>query len=139
MVDGYCSDLTRTVVLGSATDTQRGMYGAVLGAQGAGIATVGPGVSGADAYEAACKVLETAGMAETFTHGLGHGVGLDIHEAPTLKTAYPDVLQTSDVVTVEPGVYIAGEGGVRIEDCVLVTDDGSEVLGSSPKDRLLEL
>lgn len=137
--DGYCSDLTRTVVLGSASDEQLELYDLVLQAHLTGIAAVGPDVSGADADAAARKVVADAGLVERFGHGLGHGVGLDVHEAPRLHAISEDILEPDDVVTVEPGVYLPDTGGIRIEDCVLITDDGAEVLGSAPKDRLIEL
>lgn len=138
-VDGYCSDLTRTVVLGPATDEQKDLYSLVLGAQVAGIAAAGPGISGRDVDAAARAVIEGAGHGERFGHGLGHGVGLDIHEAPRLHRISEDTLRTGDVVTVEPGVYVPGSGGIRIEDCVVITEDGAEVLGSAPKNELIEL
>lgn len=137
--EGYCSDLTRTVVLGAATDDQQQLYSLVLEAHNAGIAAVAPGVRGADVDAAARAIIEAAGHGERFGHGLGHGVGLDIHEAPRLHRISEDTLATGDVVTIEPGVYVPGSGGVRIEDCVLVTESGAEVIGSSPKDRLIEL
>ena len=138
-LSGYCSDLTRTVVLGGATDEQQRMYDLVLRAQTEGIAATGPGVRGVAADGAARSVIEAAGMGASFGHGLGHGVGLDIHEDPRLNRISEDTLAPGDVVTVEPGVYVQGTGGVRIEDCVLVTEDGQEVLGSAPKDELIEL
>lgn len=139
LVDGYHSDMTRTVVLGPATDEQREMYDLVLRAQAAGIAALGPGAHGREVDAAARKVIDDAGRAEEFAHGLGHGVGLDIHEAPNLGKTSEDTLAPGEVITVEPGVYVPGAGGVRIEDCVLVTGDGSEVLGSTHRDTLLEL
>lgn len=138
-VDGYCSDFTRTVVLGAASDEQRESYELVLRAHMAGIEAVRAGATGVDVDEAARSVMRDAGRVEQFGHGLGHGVGLDIHEAPTLRWTSEDTLQSGEVVTVEPGVYVVGSGGVRIEDCVVVTDDGAEVLGNAPKDALLEL
>lgn len=136
---GYCSDMTRTVVLGAASDEQQQMYDLVLRAQAAGIQALAPNVGGADVDRAARDVVAAAGLGERFGHGLGHGVGLDIHEEPTLKRISEDTLAEGNVVTVEPGVYVQGTGGVRIEDCVLVTATGSEVLGSAPKDELIEL
>jgi Xaa-Pro aminopeptidase len=137
--EGYCSDLTRTVVLGSATDDQRELYDLVSRAQRAGIDAIAADVAGVDADKAARDVIEAAGRGETFGHGLGHGVGLDIHEDPRLSRFSQDTLRAGDVVTVEPGSYTVDWGGVRIEDCVLVTEDGAEVLSSAPKDELLEL
>jgi Xaa-Pro aminopeptidase len=137
--EGYCSDLTRTIVLGPATDEQRALYDIVGRAQGSGIAAVSAGVDGRDADAAARGVISEAGYAELFGHGLGHGVGLEIHEAPRLHRAFQDRLRAGEVVTVEPGVYRVGFGGVRIEDCVVVTDSGAEVLGTAPKDDLIEL
>lgn len=139
LVDGYCSDLTRTVVLGPASDEQKEVYRLVLAAQQAGIDALKAGVDGKAVDAAARKVIEDAGYGQRFGHGLGHGVGLDIHEAPRLSKLSADTLQTNEVVTVEPGIYVPGEGGIRIEDCVLVTETGAEVLGTAPKAELLEL
>lgn len=138
-VDGYCSDLTRTVVLGPATEEQQEIYDLVLRAHRAGIAALRAGVHGADADAAARDLIEDAGRGEDFGHGLGHGVGLDIHEAPRLHRVSEDTLRAGDVVTVEPGIYKSPWGGIRIEDCVLVTDEGAETLGSAPKDELIEV
>ena len=138
-LDGYCSDLTRTVVLGPATEEQAAIYELVLEAQRTGIDAIAAGSSGRDVDAAARAVIEARGHGDDFGHGLGHGVGLDIHEAPKLATISTDELIERDVVTVEPGVYVRDRGGVRIEDCVLVTSSGAEVLGNAPKDRLIEL
>jgi Xaa-Pro aminopeptidase len=138
-VDGYCSDLTRTVVLGAATDEQRELYELVLRAQLAGIDAIRAGAAGVEVDAAAREVIAGAGKAESFGHGLGHGVGLDIHEDPRLSRFSKDVLRAGDVVTVEPGSYTVEWGGVRIEDCVLVTDDGADVLTGAPKTDLIEL
>jgi Xaa-Pro aminopeptidase len=137
--NGYCSDLTRTVVLGSATDQQREIYRVVLEAQRQGIEAVAPGSRGQAVDAQARGIIERAGYGDRFGHGLGHGVGLDIHEEPRLRRISEDTLQPGDVVTVEPGVYLDGVGGVRIEDIVLVTESGREVLGSAPKQELIEL
>lgn len=136
---GYCSDLTRTVVLGGATDEQRDLYDLVLRAQLAGIDVISAGANGVDVDAAARDIISAAGKAESFGHGLGHGVGLDIHEDPRLSRFSKDVLRAGDVVTVEPGSYAVDRGGIRIEDCVLVTEDGAEVLSSAPKSELIEL
>ena len=137
--EGYCSDLTRTVVLGAATDEQSQLYELVLAAQEAGVAAVAPRAGGAEVDRTARDVISQSGHAEHFGHGLGHGVGLDVHEAPRLHRISEDTLDIGDVVTVEPGVYLPDSGGIRIEDCVLVTASGAEVLGTAPKDRLIEL
>lgn len=138
VVDGYHSDMSRTVWLGSGEpdETTRRMHTAVLEAQEAGIAAVAPGVTGHDVDEACRAVLREHGMEDLFLHSTGHGVGLEIHEMPRLSQPSDDVLLPGDVVTVEPGVYMAGVGGVRIEDMVLVTDDGGEVLTRSHKELL---
>lgn len=136
---GYCSDLTRTVVLGPSTDEQRQVYDLVLAAQRVGIDRAGAGVRGQTVDAAARAVIEAAGSGDRFGHGLGHGVGLDVHEAPRLGRISEDTLVEGDVVTVEPGVYLPGAGGVRIEDCILVTGDGAQVLGAAPKNDLIEL
>ena len=138
-VGGYRSDLTRTVVLGPATDEQRVQYEIVREAQTRAIAAIRDGASGRVVDAAARDYITEAGHGDDFGHGLGHGVGLDIHEAPRLSRISEHVLSAGDVVTVEPGVYVRGSGGVRIEDCVLVTAEGVDVLGRAPKDRLIEL
>lgn len=134
VVDGYHSDMTRTIWLGAGADpVMEAIHAAVLAANEAGIRAVGPGVE-AQAVDEACRgVLRARGYEEHFVHSTGHGVGLEIHEAPWLRRSSADVLQPGDVVTVEPGVYLSGLGGVRIEDMVLVTEDGHEVLTTSDK------
>lgn len=136
-VEGYCSDMTRTVAVGEPDDRHREIYELVLNAQEAGLGALEPGVTGADADRAAREVIEKAGYGESFGHGLGHGVGLEVHEAPVLRRTSADVLEPGNVVTVEPGVYIDGWGGVRIEDLVVVTESGSEVLSKASKDLIV--
>lgn len=137
VLDGYCSDMTRTVHLGTARKGEREVYEAVLDAQLAGLAAVREGVSGADVDTAARQVLETAGYGEFFTHGTGHGVGLEIHETPRLgkkREGHVEArLKAGMVVTIEPGVYLPGKFGVRIEDTVLVTATGCEILTPTTK------
>ncbi len=132
-VDGYCADLTRTVVLGEPTPLFRERYNLVLTAQRAALDAIRPGVSGKEADAAARDVIAAAGAGEAFFHGLGHGVGLLIHEAPSLGQASEDTLQPGQIVTVEPGVYFDGWGGIRIEDLAVVTESGIEILSNSPK------
>ncbi|HET6866740.1 MAG TPA: Xaa-Pro peptidase family protein [Solirubrobacteraceae bacterium] len=127
-LDGYCSDCTRTVAAGAAPDRAREIYQLVLDAQLAGLDAVKPGADGRDVDGVARGRIEAAGHGEDFGHGLGHGVGLDVHEAPRLSQRSDSVLEPGNVVTVEPGVYLPGELGVRIEDLVLVTDNGREIL-----------
>jgi Xaa-Pro aminopeptidase len=138
-VDGYCSDLTRTVVLGPATEEQRETYELVPRAQAAGIEAARPGTKCADVDAAARNIIEVAGRGDEFGHGLGHGVGLDIHEEPAFSRISEDSLQGGEVMTVEPGVYVIGTGGIRIEDDIVIDSSGATVLGSAPKDRLIEL
>ena len=138
-VDGYRSDMTRSFVLGQPTPQQQDMLDAVLVAQQAGVDAVGPGVGAAD-IDAACREsLVEAGLAEFFTHGTGHGVGLEIHEAPGVNSRATATLTPGHVITVEPGVYIPDVGGVRWEDTVVVTPTGAEVLTRSPKQPVIEL
>ncbi|MCA9878031.1 MAG: aminopeptidase P family protein [Thermomicrobiales bacterium] len=132
-VDGYCADLTRTVVLGDPTPLFRERYNLVLAAQLAALGAVRPGVSGRDADAAARDVIAAAGHGDAFFHGLGHGVGLLIHEAPSLGQQSEDTLLPGQIVTVEPGVYFDGWGGIRIEDLAVVTESGIEILSNSPK------
>jgi len=133
--DGYCSDCTRTYATGEGIGTHaRDVYALVLAAQQAGLAAVMAGPSGPEVDAVAREVIERAGEGEHFGHGLGHGVGLEIHEAPRLsRTASEDPLRVGNVVTVEPGVYLPGQLGVRIEDLVVVGDRSQEVLTSLPK------
>ena len=138
-VDGYCSDMTRTVVIGPASDEYREMYDLVLRSHLAGVEAVAAGVPCADVDAASRGVIEAAGKGELFGHGLGHGVGLDIHEEPRMNRESKDSLIENDVVTIEPGVYVPGLGGVRIEDCVVAEDGGRRVLTSARKDDLIEL
>lgn len=135
-VGGYCADMTRTVTLGPASERQREIHAAVLAANEAGRAAVRPGMVGRDVHAAAAAVLEERGLGELFGHGLGHGVGLDVHEGPRLGPNSDDVLAAGMVVTVEPGVYEPGFGGVRIEDLVVVDGEGHRVVTSSPRELL---
>ncbi len=139
LLDGYCSDMTRTVHLGKASRRERDVYDAVLTAQQAAVATVRPGATCVAVDEAARGVLRKAKLAKWFTHSTGHGVGLEIHEGPRLAAKQVQVLEPGMVVTVEPGVYLPGKFGVRIEDMVLVTENGSDVLTAASAKGLLEL
>lgn len=136
LLDGYCSDCTRTYATGEAVSERgREVYELVLAAQLAGLAAVQPGRSGREIDAVSREVIEQAGFGERFGHGLGHGVGMEIHEAPRLsRTASEDPIPQGAVVTVEPGVYLPGELGVRIEDLVVVTASGCELLTSLPKE-----
>jgi Xaa-Pro aminopeptidase len=134
VVDGYCSDCTRTFAVGDISGSLRETYELVRRAQQAGLDAVRAGVSGRDADAAARAVIADAGHGESFGHGLGHGLGLLVHEAPALRPEAEEVLAAGNVVTVEPGIYLSGVAGIRIEDLVVVTDDGCEVLTSFPKE-----
>ncbi len=131
ILSGYCSDRTRTVHVGRPTREAQQIYEAVYEAQAAAIAAVKPGVSVDKVDEAARNILKKKGLARRFTHSTGHGVGLEIHEPPRIAAGQSQTLQTGMVITVEPGVYITGSGGVRIEDMVVVTNQGCEVLAAS--------
>ena len=137
IVDGYCSDMTRTVAIGELTETQARMVESVAAAQRAGVETVRAGATSREVDQACRAVIDEYGWAERFTHGTGHGVGLDIHEAPRVSAVSDATLEPGFVVTVEPGVYIAPHGGVRIEDTVVVTETGCTVLTASPKTLLV--
>ncbi|MGB9184755.1 MAG: Xaa-Pro peptidase family protein [Solirubrobacteraceae bacterium] len=132
-VDGYCSDCTRTLAAGEPTAQAREVYELVLSAQLTGLEAVRAGADGRAVDAAARAVIEAAGHGDNFGHGLGHGVGAEIHEAPRLSARSEDELQSGNVVTVEPGVYLSGQLGVRIEDLVVVTDEGCEILTSLDK------
>lgn len=133
-LDGYCSDCTRTFATGDPGDDARELYELVRSAQAAALEAVRPGIGGREADAAARRPIEAAGHGERFGHGLGHGVGLEVHEGPRLAASSEDELRAGNVVTVEPGVYLAGRFGVRIEDLVVVGRDGNRNLSGLPKE-----
>lgn len=137
-VEGYCSDMTRTVVLGEPDDEQREIHRTILAAQARALARVEPGVHCTDVDAAAREFIDSGNFAGKFAHGCGHGVGLDVHEAPTLAKRSEETLEPGMVVTVEPGIYIEGKLGARIEDLVLVTENGYELLSHATRE-LIEL
>ena len=136
IVDGYCSDCTRTFATGSLPDELHRAYEVCLEAQLEGLEAVRPGASGPGVDAAARDRIEAAGFGDAFGHGLGHGVGLLVHESPRLARESRDTLEERMVVTVEPGIYLAGLGGIRIEDLVVVRDGEPEVLTSFTKDLI---
>jgi Xaa-Pro aminopeptidase len=138
ILNGYCSDMTRTVSVGRLSGQERAAYEAVLEAQQAGVAAVKPGATCGEVDEAARAVLRKAGLSKYFTHSTGHGVGLEIHESPRLAAEQTQELEPGMVVTVEPGIYLAEKFGIRIEDMVAVTERGNKVLTTAPK-ALIEL
>ena len=134
VVDGYCSDCTRTFATGPLPDRLAEAYALCAQAQIDGLAAIRAGAPGSEVDAASRVAIEAAGLGAAYGHGLGHGVGIEIHEAPTLRAESDDVLVVGNVVTVEPGLYLEGVGGVRIEDLVVVTDDGYEVLTQFTKE-----
>ena len=134
---GYCSDMTRTVALGYATEEMQKVYQTVLEAQLAGIAITRAGVSGAEVDGAARQVIKDAGYGEYFGHGYGHSLGLEIHEAPNCNARNTEPLPVGAVCSAEPGIYLPGKFGVRIEDVVVVEESGCSILTKSPKDLLI--
>jgi len=135
VVDGYCSDCTRTFAVGAISERLQEIYALCLEAQLAGLAAVAPGAHGRDADAASRTLIEQAELGWAYGHGMGHGVGLQIHEAPTLRPESTDTLEVGNVVSVEPGIYLPDEGaGVRIEDLVVVTEDGCERLTQFDKE-----
>jgi Xaa-Pro aminopeptidase len=135
--NGYCSDMTRTVVVGPIDDKHKEIYDTVLNAQLAALDVIGPGIVAKEVDLAGRKVIEEAGYGEYFGHGIGHGVGLNVHERPSVGRTSEDVLEPGAVITVEPGIYIEGFGGVRIEDMVLVTEDGKRNLTACEKELIV--
>jgi Xaa-Pro aminopeptidase len=135
---GYCADVTRTVVVGKASERQREVYEAVKEANARARALIAPGMTGQQADAIARDALTARGFGDAFGHGLGHGLGIEVHEAPRLSRVAEGKLPEGAVVTIEPGVYLPGWGGVRIEDDVHLTDDGAELLTDFPRD-LIEL
>ncbi|MGH9183415.1 MAG: M24 family metallopeptidase, partial [Acidimicrobiales bacterium] len=134
VVDGYCSDMTRTVMVGEPSAVQRRMLEVVTASQAAGVGSVAAGVACAQVDQACRAVIDDAGWGDSFLHSTGHGVGLDVHEEPRVATTSTASLVVGNVVTVEPGVYLPEHGGVRIEDTVVVTADGCRPLTTTPKD-----
>lgn len=136
-IDGYCSDMTRTVALGPISDEMRRVYETVLEAQLAGIAAARAGIPGRDVDKAARDVIEKAGYGEFFGHGLGHSVGLLIHEGPNTNPREERILPVGAVITSEPGIYLPGRFGVRIEDMLLLTEKGCRNLTKAPKNLII--
>ena len=134
MVNGYCSDCTRTFATGDVSDEAREIYDLVREAQAAALEAVAAGIGAAAVDAAAREPISAAGHGDEFGHGVGHGVGIEVHEAPRLATSSEDELIAGDVVTIEPGVYVPGRFGVRIEDLVVVEPNGARKLSSHPKE-----
>jgi len=135
--DHYCSDLTRTLCLGKPTSALADVHAAVLRANRAAAAKIRPGMTGAEADAIARGVLEKAGYGKAFGHGLGHGIGLEVHESPSLSSTSKTILEPGHIVTIEPGVYLPGSLGVRIEDVALITEKGCEILSTAPRELIL--
>ena len=137
LYQGYCSDMTRTVAVGFATEEMKQVYGTVLKAQLAGIAATRAGVTGKDIDGAARKVITDAGYGKYFGHGYGHSLGLEIHESPNCNIANENPMEAGNVCSAEPGIYLPGKFGVRIEDVVVIQEGGCEVLTKSPKELIV--
>lgn len=137
--DGYCSDMTRTVAVGHATDEMKNIYSTVLEAQLAGIAAARAGIPGCEIDKAARDVIAAAGYGEYFGHGFGHSLGLDIHEWPNANPRGKDIMPVGAVVSAEPGIYLPGKFGVRIEDVMILRENGAEVITKAPKNELIIL
>lgn len=135
--NGYCSDMTRTVAVGHVTEEMEAVYNTVLDAQLAGIATARAGITGREVDAAARRIIADAGYGDAFGHGFGHGVGLDIHEAPNASTRADAVLPAGSILTAEPGIYLPGKFGVRIEDMLFVIEDGCVNLTDAPKELMI--
>ena len=134
---GYCSDMTRTVAVGRVTEEMETVYHTVLRAQLAGIAAAKAGVPGCEIHNAAARVIAEAGYGEYFGHGFGHGVGVEIHESPRASSTWKEPLPAGAVISAEPGIYLPGRFGVRIEDVVIIQDDGCENIHRAPKELLI--
>lgn len=134
---GYCSDMTRTVAVGFATEEMQKVYQTVLSAQQAGIAAARAGITGRDVDAAARAVIAAAGYGAYFGHSFGHGVGVEIHEAPNASPSNELPLPAGAVISAEPGVYLPGKLGVRIEDVILLTETGCRNLTKAPKELLI--
>ena len=137
LYNGYCSDMTRTVAMGHVTEEMEKVYNTVLAAQLAGLAVTKAGVPGQEIDAAARKVIEDAGYGPYFGHGYGHSVGLEIHENPSPAGRNDQPMPLHAVASAEPGIYLPGQFGVRIEDCVIYTEDGYENLATSPKNLIV--
>ena len=137
MLDGYCSDMTRTVAIGHATEEMEKVYNTVLAAQNAGIAAAKAGVKGMDIHAAAAKVIADAGYGEYFGHGFGHGLGIEVHENPGAGQKASVPLPVNAVISAEPGIYLPGRFGVRIEDVLIIREDGCTDIMEAPKDLLV--
>ncbi|MCL5037764.1 MAG: aminopeptidase P family protein, partial [Chloroflexi bacterium] len=135
-LNGYCSDMTRTILIGDPGGKAKEIYRIVFKAQAEALKSIRPGVKGSDVDLVARKIIADAGYGGNYTHNLGHGIGIAVHEGPSLSPMYDKVLKPGMLVTVEPGIYIEGFGGVRIEDLVLVTEKGYEKLSLSPKQKV---
>lgn len=135
--EGYCSDMTRTIGVGTLTDAQKDLYALVLKAQTAALAAARAGACGEKLQDLVQRIFDKAGFGSYFGHGLGHSVGLDIHEEPRFSRGVKDSLPAGTVISVEPGLYVPGIGGVRIEDLIVLTEDGYDNLTTSPKELLI--